>query len=85
MLRASALNKGDIIPIDCTCIDYGKLETLTLRGILYVVKMKKNLKYFVMEYCYMLGYGRKYVTFSTVLKSCKILTHHARIITYADT
>ena len=51
MLRESALNKGDIIPIDCTCIDYGKLETLTLSGILYVVKMKKNLKYSVMEYC----------------------------------
>lgn len=34
---------------------------------------------------YMLGYGRKYVTFSTVLKSCKVLAHHARIITYADT
>ena len=38
MLRPSALNKGDIIAMDRAYIDYEKLETLTLRGVLYVKK-----------------------------------------------
>ena len=36
MLRPSALNEGDIITMDHAYIDYEKLETLTLRGGLYV-------------------------------------------------
>ena len=91
MLRPSALNKGDIIAMDRAYIDYEKLETLTLRGVLYVTKMKKNLKYSVMEdYMYQTTEGFmevriQHVTFSKVLKGGETLTHHARIITYADT
>lgn len=51
MLRPSALNKGDIIAMDRAYIDYEKLETLTLRGVLYVTKMKRNLRYSVLEDC----------------------------------
>lgn len=91
MLRPSALNRGDIIAMDRAYIDYEKLETLTLRGVLYVTKMKRNLKYSVMEGCmYQTTEGFmevriQHVTFSKVLKGGEILTHHARIITYADT
>ena len=91
MLRPSALNRGDIIAMDRAYIDYEKLETLTLRGVLYVTKMKRNLKYSVMKDCmYQTTEGFmevriQHVTFSKVLKGGEILTHHARIITYADT
>ncbi|WP_304317571.1 transposase [Phocaeicola plebeius] len=91
MLRPSALNKGDIIAMDCAYIDYEKLETLTLRGVLYVTQMKKSLKYSVMEDCmYQTTEGFmevriQHVAFSKVLKGGETLTHHARIITYADT
>ena len=91
MLRPSALNKGDIIAMDRAYIDYEKLETLTLRGVLYVTKMKRNLKYSVMENCmYQTTEGFmevqiQHVTFSKVLKGGETLTHHAHIITYADT
>lgn len=44
MLRASVMNKGDIIAMDRAYIDYEKLETLTQREVMYVTKMKKNLK-----------------------------------------
>ena len=91
MLRPSALNKGDIIAMDRAYIDYEKLETLTLRGVLYVTKMKRNLKYSVLEECmYQTTEGFmevriQHVTFSKALKGGETLTHHARIITYADT
>ena len=51
MLRPSALNEGDIITMDRAYIDYEKLETLTLRGVLYVTKMKRNLKYSILKDC----------------------------------
>lgn len=74
MLRPSALNKGDIIAMDRAYIGYEKQETLTLRGVLYVTKMKRNLKYSVLEDCmYQTTEGFmkvriQHVTFSKVLK-----------------
>ena len=62
-----------------------------MRGVLYVTKMKRNLKYSVLEECmYQTTEGFmevriQHVTFSKVLKGGETLTHHARIITYADT
>lgn len=91
MLKPSALNKGDIIAMDRAYIDYERLETLTLRGVLYVTKMKKNLKYSVLKDCmYQTTEGFmevriQHVTFSKVLKGGETLTHYARIITYANT
>ncbi len=91
MLRPSALNKGDMIAMDRAYINYEKLETLTLGGVLYVTKMKRNLKYSVLEDCmYQTTDGfmevrMQHVTFSKVLKGGETLTHHACIITYADT
>ena len=90
MLRPSALNKGDIITMDRAYIDYEKLETLTQREVLYVTKMKKNLKYNIIEDCmYQTDKGLmevriQNVTFSKMLKDGTIMIHHARIITYVD-
>jgi hypothetical protein len=49
MLQPATLHKGDIIAMDRAYIDYGKLEEMTQRGVLYVTKMKKNLKYNVLS------------------------------------
>lgn len=90
MLRPSALNKGDIITMDRAYIDYEKLETLTQREVLYVTKMKKSLKYNIIEDCmYQTDKGLmevriQNVTFSKMLKDGTIMIHHARIITYVD-
>ena len=90
MLRPSVMNKGDIIAMDRAYIDYEKLETLTQREVMYVTKMKKNLKYNIIEDCmYQNDKGFmevriQNVTFSKMLKDGTILNHHARIITYVD-
>ena len=49
MLKPSALNKGDIMAMDRAYIDYEKFEELTRRGVIYVTKLKKSLKYRVNE------------------------------------
>ena len=57
---------------------------------MYVTKMKKNLKYNIIEDCMHQTYEGlievhiQNVTFSKTLKDGTILTHHARIITYVD-
>ena len=90
MLRPSVMNKGDIIAMDRAYIDYEKLETLTQREVMYVTKMKKNLKYNIIEDCmYQNDKGFmevriQNVTFSKMLKDGTILIHHARIITNID-
>ena len=90
MLRPSTLSKGDIVAMDRAYIDYEKLEALTQREVLYVTKMKKNLKYKIMEDCmYQTAEGLmevriQNVTFSKTLKDGTILIHHARIITCVD-
>lgn len=45
MLKPSTLNKGDIMAMDRAYIDYEKFEELTQRGVIYVTKLKKSLKY----------------------------------------
>lgn len=49
MLKPTTLNRGDIMVIDRAYIDYGKFEELTQREVIYVIKMKKSLKYKVMN------------------------------------
>ncbi|WP_289105690.1 IS4 family transposase [uncultured Bacteroides sp.] len=90
MLRPSVLNKGDIIAMDRAYIDYEKLETLTQREVMYVTKMKKNLRYNIIGDCMyqnkegLMEVRIQNVTFSKMLKDGTILVHHARIITYVD-
>ena len=75
--------------MDRAYIDYEKLEEMTQRGVVYVTKMKKNLKYNILnDTMYQLPKGLmevriQHVTFTKQLKE-KAIIHHARIITYVD-
>ena len=49
MLRPGRLSTGDIVAMDRAYINYEKLEELTQRGVIYVTKMKKSLRYEVLK------------------------------------
>ena len=90
MLKPSTLNKGDIMAMDRAYIDYEKFEELTQRGVIYVTKMKKSLKYTInQDVMYQTPEGLmevrlQHVTFSKQLKGGDTITHNARIVTYVD-
>lgn len=90
MLQPTALNKGDIMAMDRAYIDYQKLEQMTQREVIYVNKMKKNLKYSIQsDTMYQTPEGLmevriQQVIFTKELNNGEILTHKARIITYVD-
>ena len=90
MLKPSTLSKGDIMAMDRAYIDYEKFEQMTQRGVIYVTKMKKNLKYSILsDTIYQTPNGLmevriQQVTFTKQLKNGETLTHRARVITYAD-
>ena len=89
MLKPSHLSKGDILAMDRAYIDYEKFEKLTQRGVIYVTKMKKSLKYQITnDVMYQTPNGLmevrvQYVTFTKQAKD-GFINHNARIITYAD-
>ena len=89
MLKPSNLSKGDILAMDRAYIDYGKFEELSLRGVIYVTKMKKSLKYAInSDVMYQTPDGLmeervQNVTFSKRTND-GVICHNARIITYAD-
>lgn len=89
MLKPSHLSNGDIIAMDRAYVDYSKFEELTERGVIYVTKMKKSLKYRInSDVMYQTQDGLmevriQSVTFSKQTKD-KMICHNARIITYAD-
>ena len=90
MLKPSTLNKGDIMAMDRAYIDYEKFEELTQRGVVYVTKLKKSLKYAINEdIMYQTPNGLmevrlQYVTFSKQVRGGETIIHHARIVTYVD-
>ena len=90
MLKPSTLNKGYIMAMDRAYIDYEKFERLTQKGVVYVTKMKKSLKFSIQEDCIwqtpdgLMEVRIQHVTFTKLVKGGEVLTHHARIITYAD-
>lgn len=45
ILKPSNLSKGDILAMDRAYINYEKFEQFTQRGVIYVTKMNKSLKY----------------------------------------
>ena len=89
MLKPSHLSKGDILAMDRAYIDYEKFEELSRRGVIYVTKMKKSLKYKIRsDIMYQTPNGLmevriQNVTFSKQVKD-GVICHKARIITYAD-
>ena len=90
MLKPTTLNKGDIMAMDRAYIDYEKFERLTQRGVIYVTKMKKSLKYTIeSDTMYQTPDGLmevriQSVTFSKTVKGGDTIYHHARIVTYVD-
>lgn len=84
------MNEGDIMAIDRAYIDYQKLDGMLLRRVVYVTKMKKNLKYSISsDTMYQTPDGLMEVRIQKVhfTKQCnngQSLTHKARIITYVD-
>lgn len=90
MLCPSNFNKGEILAMDRAYIDYAKLEELSLKEVLYVTKMKKNLKYKVLEDSMtinskgLMELRVQHVTFTKHVKGKEDIVHHARIITYVD-
>ena len=89
MLNPNKLSKGDIMAMDRAYIDYEKLETMTQRGVIYVTKMKKNLKYKLLTDIMLQTPGGlmevriQHVSFTKERKEKKII-HNARIVTYVD-
>lgn len=90
MLQPSQYAKGDVVAMDRAYIDYGKFESLTENGVVYVTKLKKNLKYTVQkDVMYQNDDGRmayrvQNVTFTREAGKGNVIVHHARIVTYAD-
>lgn len=89
MLKPSNLSKGDILAMDRAYIDYGKFEELSLRGVIYVTKMKKSLKYVInSDVMYQTPDGLMEARVQNVTFSKRtndgVICHDARIITYAD-
>ena len=90
MLKPTNLSKGDILAMDRAYINYEKFEQLTQRGVIYVTKMKKSLKYTIeSDTMYQTPDGLmevriQYVTFTKTIKTGETIHHHARIITYVD-
>lgn len=90
MLKPSTLSKGDIMAMDRAYIDYGKFEQLTQRGVIYVTKMKKKLKYTILsDIIYQTPDGLmelriQNVEFTKQKKDGETIHHKSRIITYVD-
>lgn len=90
MLKPATLNRGDIMAMDRAYIDYEKFEQLTQRGVTYVTKMKKSLKYSILsDTMYQTPDGLmevriQHVVFTKRLKCGNVIKHQARIITHVD-
>ncbi len=99
LLSPDKLTQGDIIAMDRAYIDYGKFEQMTQRGVIYVTKMKQNLKYetlkstFHMNDSGLMQWREEFVVFKKELKSrneetgeavSAVIEHKARIVTYID-
>lgn len=99
MLAPGKLTAGDILAIDRAYIDYEKFEEMTSRGVIYVTKMKQNLKYEVVQNTYYMNdkgqmqWREETVIFRKIKKTKNEATgeseectieHKARIITYVD-
>ncbi len=76
--------------MDRAYIDYAKFQQLTERGVIYVTKMKKNLKYSVLsDTMYQTPDGLMEVRIQNVefvkqIRGGETIHHKSRIITYVD-
>ena len=85
MLAPSHFQHDEIVALDRAYINYEKFEELTQRNMVYVTKMKKNLKYETLVDCMdMNPDGRMEYREQVVVFRKDGVSHIARIITYVD-
>ena len=85
MLVPSKFLESEIIAMDRAYINYEKFEELTKRGVVYVTKMKKNLKYELLsDLMEMTPDGKMDYRVQVVEFRKGDIKHIARIVTYVD-
>lgn len=85
MLAPSYYNRDEIVALDRAYINYEKFEELTDRGVIYVTKMKKNLKYELLyDLMEMAPEGQMKYREQIVVFRKGDINHVARLITYVD-
>lgn len=85
MLAPSHFQHDEIVALDRAYINYEKFEELTQRNVVYVTKMKKNLKCETLVDCMdMNPDGRMEYREQVVVFRKDGVSHIARIITYVD-
>lgn len=85
MLAPSHFQHDEIVALDRAYINYEKFEELTQRNVVYVTKMKKNLKYETLVDCMdMNPDGRMEYREQVVVFRKDGVSHIARIITFVD-
>lgn len=85
MLVPSKFSVKEIAAMDRAYINYEKFEELTERNVVYVTKMKKNLKYeFLLDFMEMTPDGKMEYREQVVAFRKGETSHIARIVTYVD-
>lgn len=85
MLAPSHYNRDEIVTLDRAYINYEKFEELTDRGVVYVTKMKKNLKYQILfDFMEITPEGKMEYREQIVVFRNGDINHIARMITYVD-
>lgn len=85
MLAPSYCQHNEIVAMDRAYINYEKFEELTMRNVVYVTKMKKNLNHETLVDCMdMNSEGKMEYREQVVVFRKGEINHIARIITYVD-
>jgi hypothetical protein len=85
MLAPSHYNHDEIVALDRAYINYEKFEELTDRGVVYVTKMKKNLKYeLLLDFMEITLEGTMEYREQIVVFRKGDINHIARLVTYVD-
>ena len=85
MLAPSHFNRDEIVALDRAYINYEKFEELTRRDVVYVTKMKKNLKYELLVDAMTMNKEGKMEYREQVVVFRKGKTNHiARMVTHVD-
>ena len=85
MLAPSHYSHDEIVALDRAYINYNKFEELTDRGVVYVTKMKKNLRYELLyDFMEITPEGKMEYREQIVVFRKGEINHIARMITYVD-
>ena len=85
MLVPSKFSEKEITAMDRAYINYEKFDQLTERGVVYVTKMKKNLKYeLLLDAMEINSEGKMEYREQIVVFRKGEINHIARIVTYVD-